>query len=61
MSSTVVLNLFYMSYPFIKQDFQIYLQYTQWCSFIENTISTNSYSLVRMIYKNIHWLPFMVQ
>ena len=26
----VVLNLFYMSYPFIKEDYKIYPQYTQW-------------------------------
>jgi len=30
----VALNLFHISYPFIKQYFQIYLQYTQRCSFI---------------------------
>jgi len=41
----VILNLFYISYPFIKQDYQIYPQYTQWCSFIKNTKLTNSYSL----------------
>jgi len=41
----VVLNLFYMSYPFIKQDYQIYLQYSQWCSCIKNTKLTNLYSL----------------
>ena len=40
----VVLDLFYISYPFIEQDYQIYPQYTQWCSFIENTKWTNSYS-----------------
>jgi len=44
-STPVVLNLFYISYPFIKQDHQIYPQYTQSCSFIENTKLTNSYSL----------------
>jgi len=36
-SSAVVLNLFYISYPFIEQAYWIYPQYTQWCSFIENT------------------------
>jgi len=41
----VVLNLFYISYPFIKQDYQIYLQYTQWCSFSENTKLANYYRL----------------
>jgi len=41
----VVLNLFYISYPFIRQDYQIYPQYTQWSSFIENTKLTRSYSL----------------
>jgi len=41
----VVLNLFYISYPFFKQNHEIYLQYTQWCSFIENMKLTNSYSL----------------
>ena len=41
----VVLNLFYISCPFIKQDYQIYIQYTQWCSYIQNTKLTNSYSL----------------
>jgi len=39
---TVVLNVFYISYPFIKQDYQIYPQYTQWCSFIENAKLTYS-------------------
>jgi len=43
--NTVVLNLFCISYPFIKQDCQIYPQYTQSCSFIENTKLTNSHSL----------------
>jgi len=32
----VVLNRFYISYPLVKQDYQIYSQYTQWCSYIEN-------------------------
>jgi len=43
----MVLNLFYISYPFIKQDYRIYpqAQYTHWCAFIENTKLTNSYSL----------------
>jgi len=43
----VVLNLFYISYPFIKQDYRIYpqAQYTHWCSLIENTKLTNFYSL----------------
>ena len=41
----VVLKHFYISYPFIKQDYQIYHQYTQCCSFIKNTKLTNSYSL----------------
>ena len=36
--TSVVLNLFYISY-------QIYPQYIQWCSFIENAKSINSYSL----------------
>jgi len=40
----VFLNLFYIFHPFIKQDWQTYPQYTQWCSFIENTKLTNSYS-----------------
>jgi len=44
-SASVVLNLFYISYPFIKQDYLIYPQYAQWFSFIENTKLTNSYSL----------------
>jgi len=35
-SRAVVFNLFYISYPFIEQDYQIYPQYTQWWSFIEN-------------------------
>ena len=33
----MVLNLFYVFYPFIKRDYQIYHQYTQWRSFIKNT------------------------
>ena len=41
----MVLILFYISYPFIRQDYQIYPQYTEWCSFIENAKLTNSYSL----------------
>jgi len=32
---SVVLNLFYKAYPFIKQSYQIYPQYIQWCSFLE--------------------------
>jgi len=36
-------------------------QYTHWCSFIENTKLTKSYNLLRMIYKNLLWLQFMVQ
>jgi len=44
-SSAVVLNLFYMLYPFIKQDYQLYPQCIQWCSSIENRKVTNSYSL----------------
>ena len=31
------LTFFYISYPFVKQDHQIYPQYTQWCSSIDNT------------------------
>ena len=50
---TVVLNLFYISYLFITQVYQIYPQYTQWCSFIENTKLTNSYSLEWFIKVNI--------
>jgi len=35
---SVVHNLFYISYHLIKQDYQIYPQYTsQWCSFFDNT------------------------
>ena len=45
LSRPVVLNLFYVFYPFIKQDYQIYPQWTQWCSFIENTKVTNFDSL----------------
>ena len=44
-SRSVVLNLVYISYPFIKQDYQIYPQYTQWNSFLKSTKLTNSYSL----------------
>jgi len=43
--SPVVPNLFYISYPFVKQDYQIYSQYTQWRSFIKNTKLTNCFSL----------------
>ena len=39
------LTFFYISYPFIEQDYEIYPQYTQWCSFIENTKLKNCYSL----------------
>ena len=38
------LTLFYISYRFIKQDYQVYPQYIQCCSFVENTNLTNSYS-----------------
>jgi len=38
------LTFFYISYPFIKQDNQIYTQYIQWSSFTENAKLTNSYS-----------------
>ena len=64
MASSVVLNLIHISYPLIEQDYQIYPQYTQWCTFIENTklIGINNKLLqFRMIYKNLHWLQFMVQ
>jgi len=44
-SRPLVRNLFYTSYPFLKQDYQIYPQYTQRCWFIENTKLTNYYSL----------------
>jgi len=40
-----MLNLFYISCPFVKQDYQIYPQYTQWYSLIENTKLMNFYSL----------------
>jgi len=39
------LTFFYMSYPFIKQYYQIYPKYTQWCSFIKITKLTSFYSL----------------
>jgi len=39
------LTFFYISYPFIEEDYQIYPQCTQWWSFIENTKLTNSYNL----------------
>jgi len=50
---TVVLNLFlYILPPFIRQDYQIYPQYTPWCLFLPFVVSciqkmklTNSYSL----------------
>jgi len=45
--------------PFIKQDYQIYPQYTQWCSFPKNTRLKNLQ--FEMIYKNLHLLQFMVQ
>jgi len=41
----VFLNLYYTFHPFIKQNHQIYPQYTQWCSFVENTKVTNPISL----------------
>jgi len=44
-SRPVVLKIFYISYPFIKQDHQIYPRYTQWCLFLKKTKLTNSYSL----------------
>jgi len=43
-SRPAVRNLFYMSSPFIEQDYQIYPNHTQWCSFIKNTKLTMSYS-----------------
>jgi len=38
---SVVLNLLCISYPYIKQDFQIDPQCTQWWSFIKNAKLTN--------------------
>jgi len=32
---------FYVSYPFIKEDHQIYPQYAHWCLFLKNTTLTN--------------------
>jgi len=49
-SKSVVLNLFYISYPFIKQDHQIYPQCAQCCLFLKNTKSKSP--TVRIIYKN---------
>ena len=48
LSNTVVHNLFYNTYPFFKQGYQIYPQYIQWCeicSFIEKMELSNFYSL----------------
>ena len=50
-SKPVVPNFFLHILPFIKQDFQIYPQCTQWSSFIENTKVKNSFEFrFRMIY-----------
>ena len=51
----VVHNLFYISNPFIKEDYQIYPQYSQWCSFIKNMQLTNSYSVEWFIKIYICW------
>jgi len=45
----VVLDLFNMSYLFIKRDYQIYPQHTQWCPFIENTFIENTNLKFRMV------------
>ena len=57
----VVLNPFHTSYPFLKQDYQIFPQFTQRCWVIENTKLTNKLFQFRMIYRNWQWLQFMVQ
>jgi len=44
-SKPVVRKHFYISYPFIEQDYQIFPQYTQCCSFTKNTKLTNCCSL----------------
>jgi len=49
------LTFFYISYPFIKQDYQIYAQYTQRCSFIETTKLTNFFSLEWFIKIYVGW------
>jgi len=41
----MVLNPFHTSYPFLKQDYQIFPQFTQRCWVIENTKLTNYFSL----------------
>jgi len=41
----VVLTFFTYLTLFVEWDYQIYSQYTQWRSFIENTKLTNRYSL----------------
>jgi len=38
------ITMFYRSYPFIEQDYQIYHQYNQWCPFLKNTKLAYSYS-----------------
>jgi len=48
--STMVLYLFYISYPFIKQDYQIYPQFTRWSSLSENTKLTILQFRFRKIY-----------
>ena len=51
---SLVLNLFYVPYPFIKQDHQIYPQYVHWCLF-QQTVT------VWYDHKNLHFLQCMVQ
>jgi len=53
----IVLEQWFLTFfnLFIKKDYQIYPQYTQWCSFIKNTKLTNSCRLEWLI-KYLHWL-----
>jgi len=56
---SVVLNPFYISYPFTKQSYQIYPQYSQCYLYIKYEF--NEFLKFKMIYKNLHWLHFMVK
>jgi len=53
-SKTVVLNLFHISYPFIKQDYPIYPQHS--VAFISEKYEINKLLHYRMICKNLYLL-----
>ena len=55
----VVLNLFYISYPFINQSYQIYPSTISGAHFLKYEI--NKLLQLGLIHKNLHLLQFMVK